>query len=110
MILREAHLEAFARAAEETFIDRLVAHLQSSFPEASGRLGEAGVRATVIRGRERARTASLISERAVADYLELCFRHGLETNDPRMRDILDDGSLTEIEKLAQLEEAAGGAA
>jgi hypothetical protein len=107
-VLRPPHLAALGRAAEEIFIDRAVVHLQETFPDAATPLGQPGMRGVVERGLARARAASLLSERAVVGYLELWFRYGVEFDqaDPAMRELLDDGGLTEHDKLTQLEDAA----
>ncbi|HEY4242948.1 MAG TPA: hypothetical protein VGM88_24200 [Kofleriaceae bacterium] len=65
MILRAHHLDAMARAAHETFVDRLVDELGCT-----RMLAEAAI--------PRARAAGITSEAGIARYVELSAARGLD--------------------------------
>jgi hypothetical protein len=109
MILRRVHLDALARAARETFVDRLVAHVASEFSAAYATRGEAGTRALCEQCLDAAADVSITTEAGVCGYLELWLRHGAmcDRASAELLAVLDDGGLGDEAKLGRLEALVG---
>jgi hypothetical protein len=80
-ILREKQLAAFTRSASDDFEDRMVAHLLAVFPDACAALGEAGLRAMIPRGVERAARWGLELEYESCLYLHVMLALGERFDD-----------------------------
>jgi hypothetical protein len=109
VILRRVHLDALARAARETFVDRLVAHVASEFPGAYATRGEAGTRALCEQCLDAATDVSITTEAGVCGYLELWLRRGVmcDRAGAELLAVLDDGALDDASKLDRLEALVG---
>jgi hypothetical protein len=111
VILRQAHVDALARVARETFVDRMVVHVEDAFPEQYAARGETGTRELVERGLDAANDVAITTEAGVCSYVELWLTYGVmcDRNGVDMLLVLDDGSLSEDDKLEQLEVLVRGA-
>ena len=69
--VRAQHLEAFAAAARENFVDRMAAHLFAAFPERIAKRRDEDVRLLIVDGIAHARQYGFVTERNVAQFLRL---------------------------------------
>ncbi len=74
--LRDAHLEAFAAAARESFEDRMLAHVRLAFRARHDELGAVESRRWVRSGIERAADYGITVERDVSRFIRLMFQLG----------------------------------
>lgn len=93
MIIRAEHLAAMADAAYEIFIDRLVEHVEATFP------AQRDVRITVSTAVARAEAAGFTTEAGICSFVELWCQRGERI---LIAEVLGDGSLSEEQKLAAI--------
>ena len=109
-VLRQSHLDAFTAAARESFEDRMVAHLESRFPNECEELGDANVRDRIWEGVERAEAYEIRAEKDVATFIRYMF--GLRRDFDTSRktawagEILDETDVPATERLARIKEIA----
>ena len=80
-IVLKAQYSAFQRAAVDDFAERMVPHLFETFPDEADALGEAGVRALIRLGIERAARHYLRQEYDVCLYLHVMLALGEHFDD-----------------------------
>ena len=80
-IVLKAQLAAFQRAAVDDFAERMVPHLFETFPDESDERGEAGIRALIRLGIERATRHHLAQEYDVCLYLHVMLALGERFDD-----------------------------
>ncbi|MEP7120518.1 MAG: hypothetical protein ABJE95_06405 [Byssovorax sp.] len=80
-ILQKAQYAAFQRAAVDDFAERMVTHLVETFPDESEERGEAGIRALIRLGIERAARHQLVQEYDVCLYLHVMLALGERFDD-----------------------------
>lgn len=86
LTLRKEQLEKFREVSRKNFIDRMLEHLQTHFPEQCDALGLEGVRVAVAYGIERARMYGFRYERHVCKYIDVMFAYGRHFDvDPNLR-------------------------
>jgi hypothetical protein len=74
--IRHEQRIAFKKAAMESFMLRLMAHVNEFFPEECKELSPPGVRATLEHCIERAASYQIISERDICRYIDVAFAFG----------------------------------
>jgi hypothetical protein len=72
-VLRHEHMEAFSRAARESFEDRLAAQMRAEYPQECELLGEAGLRARIRTAVERAQQYGIDVEVDVGEFVRFMF-------------------------------------
>lgn len=83
--LREEQMLVLARASQQAFEDRALAHVHQYFTSRCEVLGTEGVREALQHGIERARSYGFTSERNLCKYLNLMFTFGLNFDlDPEL--------------------------
>jgi hypothetical protein len=80
-IVLKTQYTAFQRAAVDDFAERMVPHLFETFPEEADALGEAGIRALIRLGIERAARHHLLQEYDVCLYLHVMLALGPRFDD-----------------------------
>jgi hypothetical protein len=80
-IVLKSQFSAFQRAAVDDFAERMVPHLQETFPDESDELGEAGIRALIRLGIERSARHHLVQEYDVCLYLHVMLALGPRFDD-----------------------------
>ncbi|NQU76002.1 MAG: hypothetical protein HQ546_06810 [Planctomycetes bacterium] len=84
MIIRKAQMEAFSRAAENAFADRMVGHVNEFFPKRCAALGQDGTSEAIYYGIKRAKTYGIVIERDVCKYIDVMFAYGRDFDvDPK---------------------------
>lgn len=68
--LREEHMRALERVAEENFVDRGVAHLREYFPDLTAGVAADSLRARIRRGAARARQYDLETEQQIMCFVD----------------------------------------
>jgi hypothetical protein len=105
-IVLKAQLSAFQRAAVDDFAERMVPHLVETFPDESAELGEAGIRALIRLGIERAARHGLSQEYDVCLYLHVMLALGPRfDDDPAIswaRAALEEAGLTASTRIEKL--------
>jgi hypothetical protein len=76
MLIRAEQMTAFSRAAFAAFEDRMLLHIQRSFPAVFEKLGEVRVCEAIRYGIQRARTYGLTTQRDVCKYIDLMMEFG----------------------------------
>jgi hypothetical protein len=98
MKLRREQMQAFSRAADRSFEQRMFGHVNRHFPKRCAELGEADVREYIRHGMQRARSYDIVSERDICKYVDLMFVYGrdYDTNPkyPWAAEILNDRRTT----------------
>jgi hypothetical protein len=93
------------------FSERMVEHLQKTFPDQAESLGAAGLRAEVQYGMEAADRYQMVSEREAARYIELMFYLGRDFDTspqtPWAAAILKDRYSNAANRLRRLSREAG---
>jgi hypothetical protein len=74
--IRNEQMEVFEQAAARNFEDRMIKHLEQSFPRHCDVLGETKIRDIIRYGWDRAKSYGLTSERGVRLYISLMFMLG----------------------------------
>ena len=94
MIIRGKQLHSLSQAAAKSFVDRMVAHVRTFFPDRCTRLGQEAVRQWIELGIVRAERYGILAERDVCRYIDLMFELGRDYHqDPqfaKLRGILED--------------------
>lgn len=80
-VVLKTQYSAFQRAAVDDFAERMVPHLVETFPDESDALGEAGIRALIRLGIERAARHQLLQEYDVCLYLHVMLALGERFDD-----------------------------
>jgi hypothetical protein len=80
-IVLKAQFAKFQRAAVDDFAERMVTHLVEVFPDESAERGEAGIRALVRLGIERAARHQLVQEYDACLYLHVMLALGERFDD-----------------------------
>lgn len=97
LIIRKEQIQAFREVAIKDFEDRMVAHLEKTYPEKSQALGESGVREAIRHGIKRAAKYKIKSKYGVEKYIEVMFMFGSDFDvDAKLlwaRQILNDRAL-----------------
>ena len=105
-IVLKTQFAAFQRAAVDDFAERMVPHLARTFPTESDALGEAGIRALIRLGIERAARHDLLQEYDVCLYLHVMLALGERfDDDPAIswaRAALDEADITASIRIEQL--------
>ena len=107
MVIRQAQMRALSNNASRTFEDRMVVHLNKSFPNECRELGEPEVREWIRYGIQRASEYRITAQRDVCKYIDLMFVFGRDFDrDPWASSILNDRALRDpTTKLETLYEA-----
>jgi hypothetical protein len=112
-IVRKAQLAAFQQAAVTDFEDRMVAHLPEVFPEESAARGEAGLRALIRLGIERAARHGLTQEYDACLYFHVMLALGERfDDDPEIswaRAALEETALSASARIESLHDRVFGA-
>jgi hypothetical protein len=95
--VRQSQIDAFARAAVDDFVARMVARLERFFPDQSRDLGAAGLEARVREGVDRAARRGIEREYHVCLYLDVMMELGPRFDEdpslPWARALLEDPAL-----------------
>ena len=109
LIIRHQQLQAFRRAAVQSFLDRLAEHLRGVAPELVGGLSPQALSDLLWKHIEDAHGYDLEAELDVARYVVLALRQGKGWREtPAVAEILTSGRLRATEKLNALERLAVG--
>jgi len=83
--LRQNQIEALDQLSRESFVERMLVHLNRFFPEHCRALGDASMREAIDHGIERAETYGIVNERDVCLYIDLMFGFGRDFDtDPEL--------------------------
>ncbi|MFC1712435.1 hypothetical protein ACFL6S_02135 [Candidatus Poribacteria bacterium] len=109
--IRKEQMEVFEQAAVKNFEDRVIEHLEESFPKRCSALGEARVRGIIRYGWEQAKGYGLISERGVCLYVTLIFALGSGFDaDPQLpwaaEALKDDNIEDEVARIDEIYDSA----
>lgn len=107
-VIRNEQKEALAQQVEQSFEDRVVAHLQKCFPDACRALGPAEVRESVRRGITRAAGYGVKVEYDVVRFIDLMYTlcQDFDTNrqTPWAGEILNEPDLSPRARMDKLYE------
>jgi len=78
LIIRKEQKEVLAKAARNSFEERMLVHVNKFFPKHYEALGESNCRELVNHGIKKAATYDIVSERDVCKYIDLMIGFGLE--------------------------------
>jgi len=91
LIIRQAQITLFQQLALRQFEDRVIAHLQASFPDMLADLGEAGTRALVGDATRHAQQYGFETERDITLFIDLALVLGPQFDElPWAAEILHD--------------------
>lgn len=97
LIIRKEQMDIFEDNMIKHFEDRLVAHVNSHFPDKSRELGDEHLRTMINNGVQRAKIYKVLFERDIAKYVHLVFAfHEDFDKDPELpwaAQILNDDTL-----------------
>ncbi|APR86607.1 Hypothetical protein A7982_11956 [Minicystis rosea] len=105
-ILRE-QLDHFARKARRDFAERVVLHIDLTYPELAASMPEDVLRARVEDGMDRAERYGIVMEEDAVEFILMLFALGPAADEeiPWVRAILRDRDLDGGGKMKRLEEA-----
>jgi hypothetical protein len=110
LVVKQSQLDALAAAAENSFKQKLLRHIERSFPSEFAALGAPNIRQVIEAGIARARQYGLTGKRQICGFIDLMFIYGPHFDcDPRFPwagRMLQDPTLPQEVKHAQLLDAA----
>jgi hypothetical protein len=110
LIIRKEQMDALSGHMEESFVNRVVAHLKEIWPEKCVEMGEEAVRESIHDAIDCARESGIIIEYDVARYIDLIYEFDWpadeEPDTPWAQEILNDTELDGTSKMDRLYEEA----
>jgi len=108
LIIRNEQMDALSRHMEESFVNRMIAHLKEFWPEKCEEMGEEAVRESIHEAMDIAREFGIINEYDVARYIDLIYEFDWpadeEPDTPWAEEILNDAELEGTAKMDRLYE------
>ena len=103
LTIRKVQADVLREYTIGRFVDRMVVHLSSRFPEKCRKLGDSEIREWIRKGMRRCRAYELKSEAHVAGFVELMFlvspEFDSDPESPWIRTTLEDNNIPPRKKL-----------
>jgi hypothetical protein len=110
LVIRKEQMDTLGEQMRQRYEDRLVVYLNQVFPDRCAQMGEPALRKEIRYGMASAAKYNITTERDVAKYIELMFRHGRDfdtsPDTPWAQPILTDPSSTADNRLRRVAFAA----
>ena len=101
--ITDAAAQAFSGRERERFENEMFAHLSSKFPADAEDIGEESLRNLIRTGIDKARSYSILAERDVARYVELCVAVSADFDEaPSTHEVLTANWIPAHEKMERL--------
>ena len=81
LTIRKEQIEALSKYMEESFVNRMAAHLKEFWPERCQKIGEEAVRESIYNGIDFARKFGITMEYDVARCIDLMYEFGWPVDD-----------------------------
>ena len=112
LIIRNEQMEAFSKYELENFVNNMVAHVMTVWPEGYREMGELEVRESIYHAIDRAREAGIETEYDVERFIDLIYKFDWATDEepdaPWALEILNNTELDGSTKMDRLWEQAKG--